>query len=448
VVYRGWYIVEIINSVVVGSKMSRMVILYLAFFLLVAGEALSQDKLGQFEDQLNSREANRRKISAMVESATVWVLAQDQDGDFSTGSGFIVAPGYVITNAHVIWEVPGNGMVFIINEKLPLTEVHLVNAIMDDPQDNGIGGRDLALLRFKVPEGVSLPTLTFNLEVAKMDRVGAWGYPGVIIGLQMSARKLISGQDIKTIRPAPVVYTEGTVSTFIESNLGRSLFHTASISGGNSGGPLINSGGEVVGINTWTYYNNKLGVYWNMAQTASEIVGFLKNNGLQVSLASGQVFVANNTPRPEPLIRRPGQKLVQPKAPELSPPNEYDRYRELESFLVMVPEGWAVESEEEDSIFMSSVDSESLVYLGVFPTEGLSTEEIAKICAEELEEGTDPVKSEDSDDVYISYGKIGQANTLLVVSGDQPNKKFAVIMLAGDFDNPDLNLILNSIIDK
>jgi S1-C subfamily serine protease len=405
----------------------------------------AQIKLDQFEERLNSRQDNSRQISTMLEMATVWVLAESYNGRVSAGTGFIVAPGYAVTNAHVIWETPRKGAIYIINNTMPLTEVQVVDAVLDHNRPTGFGGRDLALLKFKVQDGLNLPVLSFNLEVSKMDRVGAWGYPAAVAGLDQSMQNLRYGRKNQPFKPAPVVYTEGTVSTFLDSNYGKSLVHTASISGGNSGGPLINSDGEVVGINTWYFKDADTGTFFNIAQFSNDIVGFLIKNGLSPRLAQGQVFAANTNPKPTIKKKPPSQIINPPPAPRLKPG---DNFKELENFFVQVPVGWAVEKEESDFIILSSLGTESLAYLGVFPTAGLTTREIASILAKQMDKADPPVKDEKEQDVYISYGKINNSDSVLVVSGDQEDDKFAVIMLTGDFTDPGFDVILNSVGDK
>jgi hypothetical protein len=398
-----------------------------------------QDGVKNLEERATDRQERRRNISETLEMATVWVLVEGRN-ELDTGTGFVVAPGYAVTNAHVLEAWTGGGDIYIVNEMLPLTEVSLIDYELDVDESEGFG-RDLALLKFDTPSGVNLPALTFNLEASKMDRVGSWGYPGVLTAVDFKNRGNSKGGSFK---PTPVVYSEGTISTFLETEYCRTIVHTAGISGGNSGGPLINSGGEVVGINTWLTKDEMAGNVWNVAQSADVVVEFLIKNGLKPNLAQGQTYEARLRPSPDSVAK--GRGPTPPSGTGL--PGGLDRYRELESFFVMVPEGWAVDEEEPDAITLSSVVPGAWIYLGVSASEGLPTGLIAQLYATELGNATDPVQSGEDEDTYVSYAKVDDSDAVLVVSGDRKADKVAIILMLGDLQNPGLDVILDSIIDK
>ena len=137
-----------------------------------------------------------------------------------TGTGFIIDPqGHILTNHHVIEGAER------ITVKLADGRSFRANIVGSDPDT------DIALI--KVESTAALPSAT--LGDSDRLRVGEWV---VAIG-------------------NPLAY-EHTVTVGIVSFIGRKLFDSsldnyiqtdAAISFGNSGGPLINTRGEIIGIN-------------------------------------------------------------------------------------------------------------------------------------------------------------------------------------------------------
>ncbi len=143
-----------------------------------------------------------------------------------SGSGFIISPdGYVMTNNHVI-------------QDFDKVEVTLTNGDSFSARVVGTDPSiDLALLKID-PEGVQLPTLPLG-DSSKL-RVGEWviaiGNPyefdhTVTVGV-------VSGKE----RRVPLPNTDDGVVSFIQTD--------AAINLGNSGGPLLDASGNVIGINT------------------------------------------------------------------------------------------------------------------------------------------------------------------------------------------------------
>jgi serine protease Do len=137
-----------------------------------------------------------------------------------TGTGFIIDPqGHILTNHHVIDGAER------ITVKLADGRSLRANVVGSDPDT------DIALIRVEAP--AALPSAV--LGDSDRLRVGEWV---VAIG-------------------NPLAY-EHTVTVGVVSFIGRKLFDSsldnyiqtdAAISFGNSGGPLINSRGEIIGIN-------------------------------------------------------------------------------------------------------------------------------------------------------------------------------------------------------
>ncbi|MDR2302642.1 MAG: trypsin-like peptidase domain-containing protein [Deltaproteobacteria bacterium] len=232
------------------------------------------------------------------------------------GSGFVVAPGYVVTNAHVILGSLRTKNIVILNKVLPPTSAQLVDYVKDTAGGDGFGGRDLALLKFKAPRGVDLPSLSFNLDVEKMDKVGAWGYSGLLTLANLVMQAQTNFENFR-YEDTPVVYTEGTIGTIFNAARCRHIAHTAIIHQGNSGGPLVNANGEVVGINTWIIGGEISGTAMGIAQVSDGIVKFLRKNNISPSIVHGQPDLARVFPNPDPPSNQgpPGQL----EAPNPSP---------------------------------------------------------------------------------------------------------------------------------
>ena len=116
---------------------------------------------------------------------------------------------------------------------------------------------DVAVLRGaeKVPGRVALTLQDEESSLEVGDTVSALGFPGSSDGATSEGYMLATVDD--------VTVTSGVVSRFFDSVsvtadsgglAGRLIQSTASINSGNSGGPLIDENGAVVGINTYTYH--------------------------------------------------------------------------------------------------------------------------------------------------------------------------------------------------
>ncbi|MEL6337022.1 MAG: DegQ family serine endoprotease [Pseudomonadota bacterium] len=139
----------------------------------------------------------------------------------SLGSGFVIsAEGYVVTNNHVIEEADEITVNFADGSSLPATLVGT------DPKT------DIALLKIEPVE--PLPFVNFGDD--QISRVGDWvlaignpfGLGGSVSAGIISARN----RDINA----------GPYDDFIQTD--------AAINRGNSGGPLFNMEGDVIGVNT------------------------------------------------------------------------------------------------------------------------------------------------------------------------------------------------------
>lgn len=177
---------------------------------------------GSSSDSLIAQVAERLANSVVTISTTV---SDDFGGGRGVGTGVVLtSDGEILTNAHVI-EDASEVVVRFAGE----TEPRVAKVLASDL------GNDLALIKVDVT-GLIAATFAKPGSVQIGDTVVAIGYALALDG-------------------GPTV-TSGIVSALkrtIETDSGalNSLIQTdAAISSGNSGGPLVNLKGEVVGINT------------------------------------------------------------------------------------------------------------------------------------------------------------------------------------------------------
>jgi serine protease Do len=202
---------------------------------------------------------------SLVEAKPAAVMAQasaqsttplpDMTTKESFGSGFVIDPsGYIVTNRHVIdkaYEIVvtlSDGRHYLANL---VGEGHMV---------------DLALLKISTPK--PLKALSFgNSDKLKM------GEPVIAIGNPFGLGMTV---------------TSGIVSA-LNRDLSMSMFDSfiqtdAAINHGNSGGPLFNIKGEVIGVNT-AYYSGEnaggfLGIGYSIpSSVAEDIIALLRQYG-------------------------------------------------------------------------------------------------------------------------------------------------------------------------
>ncbi|PJE31683.1 serine protease, partial [Pseudooceanicola lipolyticus] len=189
--------------------------------------------------------AGEESLLDLVAARTVMVLAAGA-GEFSTGSGLSVGPGLIVTNYHVIAQALGEGGQILVTGAA-LAEPQPATVVKTDGPFRDTGG-DFALLQIADD---SLPAYTVHLPDGPLtlSNVVAAGYPGDVLETDAAFSRLREG-DLSAVPGLTV--TDGIVNT--EQQLApetRVLMHSAALSTGNSGGPLVDMCGRLVGVNAF-----------------------------------------------------------------------------------------------------------------------------------------------------------------------------------------------------
>jgi tetratricopeptide (TPR) repeat protein len=164
---------------------------------------------------------NLPELVKRVKPAIVAIVTYDASGvALTTGSGFFLRPGQVVTNLHVIRgarrcevkTLDGKG------------RIYQVAGLLDVDEEG-----DLALLSVEVPNGRARTSQLATLLPEEGEKI-------FVIGNPLKLEGSVSDGIVSAVRELP--------------NIGKIIQITAPISHGNSGSPVFNLKGQVVGVVT------------------------------------------------------------------------------------------------------------------------------------------------------------------------------------------------------
>lgn len=214
---------------------------------------------------------------AAIKAATVLVLVDTRD-EAASGSGFLIGKdaqfGYIATNEHVVHtETPTRRIQVVFNSGIPGKEAVIsADSVAEDPY------RDLAILRVSsanLPEPLRLSS---PQPVRETMPVWVFGFP---FGEMLATSKM---------HPSMTV-TTGTITSLRLNDFGNvtRVQVDADINEGNSGGPIVDASGGLVGIATEKVEDTKIGLGLPPSELLEMLRGRVKESGMHpVSNLNGQ----------------------------------------------------------------------------------------------------------------------------------------------------------------
>ncbi|UCG54317.1 MAG: trypsin-like peptidase domain-containing protein [Dehalococcoidia bacterium] len=171
-------------------------------------------------------------VVAMVEPSVVKIVVDLGGGNYASGSGVIISnDGWVLTNEHVL-------------EGAYSIEITL----MDGSRFYG--------------ESTWWSSMFYDLGLTRIDS-NRTDFPAATLGssndVTVGEAVIAIGYPLSFDLPGRATVTTGIVSA-VRTMSGEDFIQIdASVNHGNSGGPLVNLEGEVIGINTWFYSDEYVG---------------------------------------------------------------------------------------------------------------------------------------------------------------------------------------------
>lgn len=204
-----------------------------------------------------------------VKNGVIRILVADSRGNMFQGSGFAIGSEgqpvqYFITNYHVIEDMVEIYLFRDDNHQIPLTVTEVYDV------DN-----DYAVVKLDQPSEEDIRPLILETRINGIsgDDVIALGFPALSDELDSTF----------TGYPEDITVTKGVISKVTSGSDNYQFYQTdAVISGGNSGGPLIDQYGHVIGINSFILPDeNGNPIGYNGVYVLDNIIKDLKRSGIE-----------------------------------------------------------------------------------------------------------------------------------------------------------------------
>jgi S1-C subfamily serine protease len=198
-------------------------------------------------------------LSDRLDSSVVMIAGTDASGKPGGGTGFFVAPTFIVTNRHVIAGLDPNSLKVASKRLQPSQRPRIVAESSDGAPTQA---RDLALLSV---DQASSGFLKLGPSPSKLTPIVAVGYPEYLLD-------------------ADSVISQGLINQKPESLPVKLLTHSAKIGKGGAGGPIVDLCGRVVGVNTAAANEGGGGdASAILAQDVTELAAFLSANHVAIT---------------------------------------------------------------------------------------------------------------------------------------------------------------------
>ena len=239
------------------------------FGTLIAYDKIENDGSNNFQISSGIKASkNIQPLLVKVEPATVAITVKQPNAtggssEGSAGTGFVIsADGYLVTNNHVVESSTGTVQIAFASGKTYDADIIGTDA-----------SEDLAVLKIDSKETFPFVELGNSDNIKVGDDAIAVGNALALEGGLSVARGIISGTNRR------IKFEDGqTLSNLLQTD--------AAINHGNSGGPLVNSTGQVIGINTAGIdpsYAANIGFAINITHAKPIIEDLKKGSGKKVA---------------------------------------------------------------------------------------------------------------------------------------------------------------------
>jgi serine protease Do len=213
----------------------------------------------------------QRALVDLLSHAVVLVLTEK-----SVASGFFIAPNYIVTNRHAV-EDAKDGQVGITSKTLG--GLHIGRVVATTPVGPK-GAADYAIVR--VDDVQSVAALPVSLSHDALTPIVSAGYPGLTIMNDAGFRRLVDGD----ASAAPeLVLRRGEIQAVQQSPAGAEvLVHSGDVMEGNSGGPIVDTCGRALGMNTYIAVDEQQSGRVSYALSARSLVDFVRQAGVPLTV--------------------------------------------------------------------------------------------------------------------------------------------------------------------